>query len=854
MISLDLTLRQWLRQRIQHSLAHKNGPPPFVLWCDPQRVWKELLQKAAAGDAAGGAGFDLWAEDEPELLLRQRFARAERRPRLVWLPVERRAITYFMAFALQAAEVVELSLPEALAQYGVELPAEQWAELAALLPAHARQWCDYPLRHWREHLSPGQVKTALVDDDTFLAALASSGRPLVGLLSAEALPLFNRRAQEDFGLPPLYASTQPAPNPAALDSEAWRLSAVAALLLTEAEALQPNHPTGGGQAVIADPARRDRARKLLNTWKSQVDWMEAFEDLAQRADAQTALPFWARSLPDLPPPLSSPAVENSLFQRESEALARLEEFETLASRLEQGLPAYRQHAEGFWGSRARSRVRWDLLAELAATAALLRQHAQVAQGWKTLFDAVNWFTRSGWQVDQAGEALFRQDSLLPGALVGIRARLRKAYLRHLDRANTAFAGLLASAPALPLPYAGEALGTLLQTPLKQPTALVVLDACRYDVGCRIAEALNRGEPAPRASVSPAQAPLPSITPLGMSFALPGLSAQVQVSLKPGAAQPWLIQVPGFDGNLAEAAGRREWLKRTYKLKDEALLSFKQVLDAAAPDQLIVKALGKLVVVFDDDLDDHDQVLQPFGLEQIIERCAALLRRLRSAGYASVTVVTDHGFFHWEPQDDEKDAPLPGGEVLWKSRRAVVGRDLQHATALRRPVPGARESALECATPRSINAFKTYGGLGFFHGGATLQELVIPVLSVRWPQKGQKIGVVLKPVTQITSLAPRLQVGPQGVQLNFASQMDENLSARPVVVRLLHPQSGKVLFKSRTPQTVEPGGATCTLELLPTPGAQAAAGTQLEIEVRDADDDELLDRGAATLLVELDEWA
>ena len=56
----------------------------------------------------------------------------------------------------------------------------------------------------------------------------------------------------------------------------------------------------------------------------------------------------------------------------------------------------------------------------------------------------------------------------------------------------------------------------------------------------------------------------------------------------------------------------------------------------------------------------------------IERYVRVVRRLRDVGYSTVAVVTDHGFLHWEPEKDEVDDP-PTGEVLWRSRRAVVGK-------------------------------------------------------------------------------------------------------------------------------------------------------------------------------------
>ena len=71
--------------------------------------------------------------------------------------------------------------------------------------------------------------------------------------------------------------------------------------------------------------------------------------------------------------------------------------------------------------------------------------------------------------------------------------------------------------ALGLSFAGEVLAKA--RPTKDPMAVLVLDACRYDLGARLAETVEKGEPARRAEVLAARAPLPSITALGMPFAL-----------------------------------------------------------------------------------------------------------------------------------------------------------------------------------------------------------------------------------------------------------------------------------------------------------------------------------------------
>lgn len=95
-----MTFRHWLRNEALSVLGRNTTTAPFIIWCDPDRVWRDLLQAASAGGA-----FDLWADDIHELILRERFAQAPRVPRVVWLPVAREEIGYFEVFTLQAAHI-----------------------------------------------------------------------------------------------------------------------------------------------------------------------------------------------------------------------------------------------------------------------------------------------------------------------------------------------------------------------------------------------------------------------------------------------------------------------------------------------------------------------------------------------------------------------------------------------------------------------------------------------------------------------------------------------------------------------------------------------------------------------------
>lgn len=234
---------------------------------------------------------------------------------MIWLPAAREDIGYFKVFELQAAEVKELTLPEALSAYEVDIPSDQLSDLKPLLAAHAREWFDRPRSAWKE-LTPGTAKGTLVDDDRILEVLATPDMTFYDLKVDNRFGVFARRIAEDIGLP----------GPKDDDPQGWRVQAVAALLCTDAAAKCPENPPGEERIVPPGPTR-DRALKLLTRWQRQIDLLDSFEDLATKADGTTSLQYWAKNLEGANPPLSSPIAETTLFSAEVERLAALDTFE-----------------------------------------------------------------------------------------------------------------------------------------------------------------------------------------------------------------------------------------------------------------------------------------------------------------------------------------------------------------------------------------------------------------------------------------------------------------------------------------------------------------------------------------------
>jgi len=140
-------------------------------------------------------------------------------------------------------------------------------------------------------------------------------------------------------------------------------------------------------------------------------------------------------------------------------------------------------------------------------------------------------------------------------------------------------------------------------------------------------------------------------------------------------------------------------------------------------------------------------------------------------------------------------------------------------------------------------------LGYFHGGASLQEWIIPCIKIEWPQKAHPVNVRIQPIEHILSLRPKIIL-----EIERDEMFIEDTIPRQVVVSLLDPQQKKdqIIFSSE-PTTITPDQEQVAIVLQPREDAQAERGTSLRIEVRDARTEEVLDIEHTTLMVPLENW-
>jgi hypothetical protein len=261
----------------------------------------------------------------------------------------------------------------------------------------------------------------------------------------------------------------------------------------------------------------------------------------------------------------------------------------------------------------------------------------------------------------------------------------------------------------------------------RPVAYFLVDAMRFEMGVELAERLPR---AVEVSVRPAVCALPSITPIGMAALQPVSSSSFSVVEQAGTLG---VRIEG--AFLPDLTARKKFAaSRVPKLVDVAL----DELLSLQPSRLAKKIDGaQVVIVRSQEIDhagEHGFTFQARQvMDTVIDNLARAIRKFAAAGIEHFVLTADHGhLFFPSDRDESMRIQAPGGNEIDLHRRCWIGRGGATPAGCVRVTASALgyDSDLDFVFPLGIGVFIAGGDLAFHHGGASLQELVIPVVTVR----------------------------------------------------------------------------------------------------------------------------
>jgi hypothetical protein len=258
----------------------------------------------------------------------------------------------------------------------------------------------------------------------------------------------------------------------------------------------------------------------------------------------------------------------------------------------------------------------------------------------------------------------------------------------------------------------------------KPVAYFLVDAMRFEMGAELASTLPKTS---EVSLRPAVAALPSITPIGMAALLPGASTSFTVAEQKGAFGARID-----DAFLSDLAARkRHAAARIPKCVDMTL----DELLGHTKAKLAKKVEGAQVIIVrsqEIDLVGESGLYQArLVMDSVIGNLARATAKLAKVGIERAVISADHGHLFASDRDESMRIDAPGGATVDLHRRCWVGHGGATPAGCIRVSAAALgyASDLDLVFPKGCGVFKAGGDLAFHHGGPSLQELIVPVLTV-----------------------------------------------------------------------------------------------------------------------------
>lgn len=288
---------------------------------------------------------------------------------------------------------------------------------------------------------------------------------------------------------------------------------------------------------------------------------------------------------------------------------------------------------------------------------------------------------------------------------------------------------------------------------KERVFVIISDGLRYESAEELASSLTN-ERKGKVEIESIQGVLPSYTKLGMASLLPNTKIEIN--------DKYDVLVNGISTNGTE---NRNTILNMENPKSLAI-KYDKVIDMK--DAEIRKAFTGLDVVYIyhnaiDARGDHASTEREvfaateIAFNEIITLVNKLVNRVSAA---SIVITADHGYLYKRNAMEESDkisgVKLDDGE---DSRRFILTHntnEVEGTVAFNMDYLLGKGSNKNVITPRGTSRFKVQGaGANYVHGGAMLQEIVVPVIKFKNDRSTSSVNVIRKANISLTSITRKV---------------------------------------------------------------------------------------------------
>ena len=466
-----------------------------------------------------------------------------------------------------------------------------------------------------------------------------------------------------------------------------------------------------------------------------------------------------------------------------------------------------QRKASIWSNRGENETQWDLVAAakslIESCSDLLRELPEHSGSQAALLDYYLTSLREADRLQREFEQAVTDYWDAQGLLTPVIDRARQEYRKLAEKVQVLFTKQLADTgwPPQGRLYNADVFDEVVAPKLQisgQRVAYLMVDALRFELGLELEKQLKEEF---EITLKPAYACLPSITLIGMASLLPGAGKELSIRKSDSGMVPMLGEIPV--GTVPQRMGvfEKRFGSRFAQMRADDFIDNNHKFDKSVE-------LAVLRSVEIDTQFENTPKTAPSVILRELKNLRVAISMLQNQGFNHVVIATDHGFFMNRQATEGDVCPKPAGDWYLTHERIALGSGNadQHHFVIPASQAGIKGDYSHLAGPSTMAAYSK--GKLYFHGGASLQECVVPVMEVRLKAQAkaaQKAVVSLSyknGAKAITSRRPSIEL----------SVTSDDLFAQTEILLEAHSAAGDVIGEAKIGGVVN--AATRTVSLQP----------------------------------------
>ncbi|MCM3255569.1 BREX-1 system phosphatase PglZ type A [Priestia aryabhattai] len=325
--------------------------------------------------------------------------------------------------------------------------------------------------------------------------------------------------------------------------------------------------------------------------------------------------------------------------------------------------------------------------------------------------------------------------------------------------------------------------------------VIISDALRYEIGVELTEKLN-AETMGACEIEPILSVIPSVTKFGMASLLPHKVVDFDERAR--------VLVDGNSSSGLE--NRKKIIEST--VSDSVAIHTQEVFAMNKAGRREYFKGKKLIYIYHDAIDAmgdkaSTEVYTFSAVERAIDEISTLIKTIRDdLSGTNILITADHGFVY------QREALVESDKIEKEDIRTIEVKRRYMLSKEKREMDGllninlnsliVNQHQLNAYVPKATVRFKIQGsGVNFVHGGASLQEVVVPLIKYKNIRRGQTNSrEIVKVDIKLTNTIRKITNSLFHLSFFQMEKVEEKIIPRTVIIYMTD-EDGAVISNEET---------------------------------------------------------